>query len=291
VKYTLLISALWLMIILSTEAQENPKEFVHNPHSSLRIVNSKTPSTIAKRSFVLNIQHRFGQADLSNELVKHFFGLDKSSNIRFAFGIPVTNRLYVGLGRTKTDKVVDLEGNYTFYKQTKSNQQPVTLALHSNLGVQTDDFPVPDNNWVNEDSTRFKYQFNHRLSYYNQLTIARRFNNWLYLQAAPFYVFRNLAPIERDNYTAGITFGGRFTVGLSSSILFEYTQMLDKTGMNVHPFALAYEIGTAGHSFQITISTNQSLINQYVNYASHSNITDGLFYLGFNIYRTFYLQP
>jgi len=51
---------------------------------------------------------------------------------------------------------------------------------------------------------------------------------------------------------------------------------------------LGYEFGTVGHSFQIIVSSSNDLLEQNVYHNQNLDYTQGKFYLGFNLRRTFW---
>jgi len=139
----------------------------------------------------------------------------------------ITDKLMVGFGTTRTYKLQDLEWKYAILTQTKSGRIPVSLSYHGNavLDARDDKYFGPA-----ED-----YKFAYRMSYLNQLMVARRFGNKISLQFAPTFVYYNAVPEGYNNANASLYFGGRFQVLGFSSIIFEYDQPVIAAEQEVYP--------------------------------------------------------
>jgi hypothetical protein len=68
---------------------------------SSRIINGHSPDVIEKKSLLMKIDHRFGDIAGGSGGVQNLFGLDNSSDIRIGFDYGITNKLNVGIGRSK----------------------------------------------------------------------------------------------------------------------------------------------------------------------------------------------
>jgi hypothetical protein len=288
-KKLLLLYSFSALFTLQVLAQEE-KTYINQVWGTTKLINQTTTKLIPKKSYTFNIQHRFGATRLDEEFLKNFMGLDLSSNIRFAFNVPLGERLYIGIGRTKFDKLYDVSVNYSIIRQTTNNSQPFSLSLFTYFSYLSADLPAVDETWTFDDGSPFEYNNSHRISYFGQLSISRKFNSWFSAQLTPSVAHRNLAIEHQNNSYLAIPLGTRFKVGMSSSILVEQAFIMNKTGQMVHPFAIAYEIATVGHSFQITLSSSNQLLLHELYSKEALDITKGDFYLGFNIFRTFYVK-
>ena len=292
-RWRIYIFIVFIFFVFQTNAQEVPviNEYVSGTFSSTQLINTQTTEMYAPKSFGFMIQHRFGAISPDETAYKQFLGLDLPSNIRFAFAVPFGERVYAELGRTKTGKTIDLGLKLNIDKQTKNNIVPVSIAMYINAAVNTEEFPSIDTNTFFVDGiTPFKYVFNHRLSYNYQLIISRKFSHAFSMQIAPAIIYNNLAVAGKDNHTIAAPISGRVKVGITSSILFEYTALLNNLSENDHlnPASIAYEIATVGHVFQIVISSSNHLLEKD-NYSNESlDYLDGDLLLGFNLKRTFW---
>lgn len=270
--------------------EEQDVQFVNKTFWGPRLINLQTTEAVPSNGFEFNIQHRFGLADVNEDLINDFFGMDLSSNIRFSLAFPITDRFYAGIGRTKFNKAVDFETKYTLIKQTVSNRNPISLAVYFNFTVNTNKFPEGGNFYHTDSITPFTYTSAHRNMYTTQLILARKLNRSFSVEFAPMFTYKNLAQQGFDNHTIILPVGVRYKFGLMSSVIAEYCPVLNKGAGVIHPYAIAYEIGTAGHAFQITISSSRQLLDQEIYTNPGADLLDGQFYLGFNISRMFWIK-
>lgn len=293
-KISVLLFLLSLPIFLvNAQEGENTKDYVTRTFYATSLVNVQTTEVIPMGQLKFAIKHRFGLADLDDNFVKDFMGLDLSSNIRFGFQIPLTPRLYIGVGRTKYKKQYDFESKYALLKQTYNNSTPINLSLYANLSISSDDFPEKLENYDYfevDSTTEFNYNFNHRLAYNYQILLSRKFNSWFSALLAPQVTYRNLVDEGEENMLFALPVGFRFKVAMFSSIKFEYVPLFDGEGDKADPWGIGYEVGTAGHSFQFFISNSSYIMNQYINPGITSKLSDGQFYFGFNIHRYLWLN-
>ena len=94
------------------------------------------------------------------------------------------------------------------------------------------------------------------------------------------------------NHTLAVSFSGRYKTGLKTAIIFEYGHVVNHRKQRnpdfVNPVSLGIEFGTAGHCFQLFVSSSQSILDQYLYTNSSIPYTDAEFLLGFNIKRNFW---
>ncbi len=284
-----IIIILILINILSFAQEEAESKFVKKTFRGTRLINTQTVENIPQGAFEFNLQHRFGMADLNDRFLKDFMGLDKTANIRFGFAFPVTDRLLLGIGRTKYQKTFDFEGKYILLKQTKDNKIPISLAVYENVFLRSSDYS-------RVDESEFKSRY--RLSNSSQLIIARKFNDWLSLQISPTYIHRNLVEDYEENNMFALPIAGRIKTSIFSSVVFEYAPVFNKPNFETsnmeikNPFSIAYEYQTASHVFQVIIGSTFHILDHqhYTTPYRSSSILDGQFYLGFNMSRTFWFN-
>jgi len=125
------------------------------------------------------------------------------------------------------------------------------------------------------------YKFMHRLSYFTQLIVSRKFSEVFSFQVAPEFAYYNGVPQEVSNVNFGCSFGGRAKVWGDKSIIVEYDQPFTKhESFDPKPnLGMGFEIGTATHSFQIFVSNYQDIVYQR-NLVYNEN---SKFQVGFNI--------
>lgn len=288
IKHTLVCCVLILIGSFSYAQDEQKKSYVTNTFMNTQLVNVQTPEVLSSGGFEFKIQHRFGTID--KDVIYNFFGFDLPANIRFSLSAPITKNFYIGIGRTKFKKVVDVEAKYLLLRQTEKNEMPVSVAVYFNAATSTERFSeVPDNAFFSDSITPFENKFAHRISYNTQVIIARKFTDKLSLQVAPVFVYQNLVDDGRENITFALPVSGRFKYSRNSAIIIEYTPILNNRTDNMqNPASLGIEFGTAGHVFQLFISSENNILENAMYTNEGIDYTKGNFVLGFNIKRIFW---
>lgn len=277
-----------LMKMLDDSAPaENTKVFA--TFKDTKIINVQTIETVKKQTLAFGISHRFGNVSTG---AHGFYGFDSADNIRFSFDYGITDKLMIGIGRSKVRELLDGSIKYRFLEQTQNNNVPISIALYGCAGLT----PM-------KDADGSLDQFAHRLSYCSQLIIARKFGSRLSLELLPTYVHRNyVGGLVNDNNLSHETndllalgVGGRVKVTKRSAVIFDYYQTFSLYRSNndedpyFAPLSIGYEIETGGHVFHINFTNSSGIIeNDYIPY-SDDNWLDGDFKLGFNISRVFNL--
>ena len=278
-----------LFIGISVIAQE--KEYV-NAFKNKQLINTQT--AVIPEGFDFTIMHRFGKIGLDDRIYKDFLGFDNPANIRFSLSYKLSDKAYVGVGRTKVGKTIDVEGKYVFLRQTADNSTPLSIAIYNNTGVNTepyDDFGP--NAFFGDSITTFENKFSHRISYTTELILSRKFSEKLSLQLSPTLVYKNLVlGLEEDHFTFVLPFSGRFQYSFGSAILFEYAYKLNNRSESAldNPFSIGFEFGTAGHVFQVFMSNSYYLreANIYTLEPYDFYQKPHEFVLGFNIRRVWW---
>lgn len=283
-------------VALTLSGQETAeREYVTGTFAGTLVVNTQSVEVVPrKRSFGFMIQHRFGATGPDEQVWKQFAGLDMPANIRFAFQYSPVRDVQLELGRSKYGKVWDLGAKGRLLKQTIEGEMPVSLTVMGNIALMSDDLPlVGDRLFFADGVTPFEYRLVHRLSYNSQLILARRFNRWFSAQLAPVLIYRNLVPVGGEHLTMAVACAARFKVSTKGSVLMEASPILfgRPTGMDIEPLSVAYELATAGHVFQIVLSSSQEVIEQRLYTTPSSRYDKGYVHLGFNIARTLFVKP
>ena len=144
-----------------------------------------------------------------------------------------------------------------------------------------------------------KLNFSSRLSYIQQIMIARKFNENLSLQLTPTFIHRNLVPQEvekNDLFAMGI--GGRYKLSKRISLNVEYyyvyrgnesaiNQSIPTPTKYFNPLSIGIDIETGGHVFQIMVTNAQAMREGgFIGKTTGSWSSSGI-HLGFNISRVF----
>lgn len=264
----------------STEPKPARKAF-----ESAVLIDNQTDLVNTAKTLEWNIQHRFGT--ISNG-AGDLCGLFAPSNIRLGFSYSVIDRVGVGFGLTKkdvTNPYIDLNVKVKILQQARSGGSPVNVTYFGNV--------VRDN----RDESNFEKNV-HRVSYFNQFIVSRRVNSKFSVQASYMLSHFNTVDTLYTNYMSGVSVALKYKVSSQSSVLFEYTQPLFKYTVNdeIHGaltkeagpepnFAIAWEVSTSSHDFQIFFTTYRSILPQY-NLAYNTNkLKNTGILLGFNLTR------
>jgi hypothetical protein len=256
-------------------AQDNTAEEVDNrpvksTFATNMLIDNQTVTTPFKGSLNLIIYHRFSGMDNG---ISDLFGIYGAANTRLGLEYGITDRIMVGAGTTKDYKLQDFEWKYAILQQTRSNSMPVSLSYFGNLVVDARD----KSNFGPEAS----YKFIHRVSYFTQLIVARKFSNVFSFQVAPEMAFYNGVEQGINNINLGASLGGRAKVLGDKSIIVEYDLPFTQHDLfDQKPnLGVGFEIGTSTHAFQIFVSNYKDIIYQ-------RNLTynqNNKFQVGFNI--------
>ena len=138
------------------------------------------------------------------------------------------------------------------------------------------------------------YKFGNRYSYFSQLIIGRRFNDWLSVQANASFTHYNITEPGIDHDKVSIGFNGRINFSSQSSILFQYDIPLKIKSITEHRewtnpakpnFGIGWEIRTSTHAFHIYLSSTDGMIPQHNTVYNANDWTKGDMMFGFSIVR------
>ena len=251
------------------------KEFATAAFKTTHLILGQSIENVAKGHLNFIIAHHFGRI---NEGSYNFWGLDQST-IRIGLEYGITDKLEVGLGRSSYQKTIDGFVKYKILRQNNM-KMPISISYFGGMAINT-------LKW--EDPTRDNF-FSSRLSFVNQLLIARKFNDNLSLQLMPSFVHKNLVKrvIDQNNIFA-IGGGGRYKLTKRLSVNAEYYQLLP--GQTADDFdnslSLGVDIETGGHVFQLFFTNSQPLFERGFITETQGKWNKGDVFFGFNIIRTF----
>lgn len=267
-----------------------------------KIINAQSTETVKAKTCDFSITHRFGNIGVaSNGGVHTLYGLDNVTDVRFGFDFGITDKLTLGIGRSKQGELIDGLIKYRILSQTIDNHIPFSIAFYGDMSYnpQTD---AQFYSGMDPNSDFAKYPV-HRLSYTSQLIIARKFGWRFSMELLPTYHHRNyvLANINPDNGAEEMndlfSMGGafRFKITKRVAIIADYFYTFSKYRTNnptypfYNPLAIGLEIETGGHVFHLNFTNASGIIeNNFI-----SNTTDcwskGGYKFGFNISRVFNL--
>jgi Membrane bound beta barrel domain (DUF5777) len=245
-------------------------EYERAAFESTSLIENQTDRVYSKGTIEMIMNHRFGLVTGTNDLI----GIWAPANIRIAVNYSVTDRITVGFGTTKDNRLQDFSLKGALLRQTVNGKMPVSVTYYGNVAVSA----LPKEN--------FQYTSS-RYSYFNQIIIARKFSKEISFQLAPSYSHYNSVQAPMSNDLFAIEFGGRVKVASDISILLDVNQPI--TSQEIAPksgFSIGTEFSTVGHSFQIFVSNYRGIVNQQSNMLNQNDFFEGDFAIGFNISRT-----
>ena len=278
---SLSITSLFAQVDSLKTASSKPVRFTFG---STTLVDMNTTETPYKGGLQLEIQHRFSLIENYHNL----FGIYGSANTRIGLNYGITDRLMVGAGTTKDNKLQDIQWKYAILQQTEDNKIPVSLSYYGNIVLDLRDKEAFG------PAESFKQI--HRLSYFTQLIVARKINKVFSVEVAPSLAYFNSVQENADstsgykNLNIGISAGARANVFGSHSIIVEYDQLLTKQDIAVQPkpnLSLGWEISTATHTFQIFAANYNQIINQRNLVFNTNDWKKSQWLIGFNIHVRF----
>ncbi len=253
---------------------------VKNTFASAWLIDNQTVMVPVKGTLEFAIQHRFGSLENG---AKDFFGFFAPSNIRLGINYSPVNKLYLGVGVTKEKYQVDLNAKYALLQQTPG-KIPLSISYYTNMVIEAG------------DKANYRY-FEHRISFFNQLLIARKITEKFSAQVAPSFTWFNNVEAYVDKNGAiqkkmnnghfAISVLGRYKISEKSSIIVNYDQPLTQhLTNNPRPnIAFGLETSTSSHAFQVFAGNYYSITQQRNNMYNQNDYTERQFLIGFNITR------
>jgi hypothetical protein len=255
---------------------------VKNTFESIWIIDNQTVMVPNKRTFEMDIMHRFGIVTNGSQ---DFFGFFAPSNIRLGLDyVPVKN-LMIGVAYTKTNMLLDGFAKYAIIKQTP-HKWPVSVTYFGDVSIDT----------RSDEQASFANSTD-RLMFFNQLLIARKINDDFSAQVGVsvshqnivngyFYEPGKFKGVMNNDHVA-ISFSGRYKLKESMALVVNYDQPITKHISNNPAPNLSFglELNTSAHAFQFFLG-NYSLLSQARNNLYNKNDpSDKQFLIGFNITR------
>ena len=265
-----------IMNIQKLKAQDSDAIGQNETFGTSRVSLSQSIEPAVKGQLMFDIQHQFGPL---NSGIQEFFGLDQATT-RLGLNYGVFDWLSVGLGRSGLYKTYDGSLKARLITQKKSGGSAVTVTYFGNMGIYT-------TTW---NYTNVPYYFSHRLSYINQILVARRFGDHLSVQLSPTFIHRNFVESNQaDNDVWDLGIAARYLFAENYSITFDYHYALSKyTADNYNnSLTIGFNILTAGHVFSLFASNSLGLIEQQFIPSTKGSWLDGDIHFGFTISRAF----
>lgn len=290
-----------LLSLVDDKKAEPPKK-VYATFKTYRLANSQTTETVKKKNLDFRISHRFGNSyntsssnNPLNDAAHSYFGLDAASDIRISFDYGITDKLTVGIGRSRFREMTDASFKWRFLTQTTDFKIPVSIALFADMGytsMKTDQIY----SGVVRD---FKTNEAHRFNYFTQLIIASKITSWFSLQVLPSWTHRNYIKQSinanngkedvNDLFSLGVGMRLKLTkrLCLIGDYFYNFSPYYQNNPMAFNPLAVGFEMETGGHVFSMFFTNSSALIeNNFIPYTSDT-WSKGQIKFGFCISRTF----
>lgn len=268
-----------------------------------KIINAQSIETVKAKTMDFTITHRFGNIGReSNGGVHTLYGFDNVTDVRFGFDFGITDKITLGIGRSKQDELVDGFFKYRMFSQTIDNHVPFSVAFYGDASYN----PQTETQFYNgiDPSAKFQMKEEHRISYIGQVIFARKFGWRFSMALLPTFQHRNyvLANVNPDNETEEsndlISLGGgfRFKITQRVAIIADYFYTFSEYRTNnpvtefYNPLAIGLEIDTGGHIFHLNFTNASGIIeNNFIPNTNDSWLKGG-YKFGFNISRVFNLS-
>ncbi len=252
---SILVSAINGNVIAQSDSiQEKDNRPVRSPFNTNVLIDNPTVVSPFKGTFNLLISHRFGSMENG---ISDIFGIYGGANTRLGLDYGITDRIMVGIGSTANYQLQDIQWKYAILQQTRSNSMPLSLSYYGNMVIDA----RSEENFGPEES----YKFIHRLSYFTELIVSRKFNEVFSFQVAPAMSYYNGIADTLNTITLGASFGGKVTFWGNKSIIVEYDLPFTHNNNESDPtpnLGLGFEIASATHAFQIFVSNYKDIIYQ-----------------------------
>jgi hypothetical protein len=273
----------------SIPAAEEKKPLTKAPFESGICMDNLTVSTPPAQTLEFVLQHRFGSIQGG---IHNIYGIWGATNIRVGANYSINKNVIVGFGTTKYNMYQDFSVKYTFFRQ-RDGGFPLTLAYFFDIAI----------NATNKSTFGQDYSFQDRLSYFNQLMVARRFCR--IFSAEVNFAFQHYNKVDslrkNDAFVLGIV--GRLKVSPQTSVVASYSwpvmlgydkPFILKYGQNDFYYGperplwnanLGVEFSTSTHVFHLFFGASQGIVPQDINLYNQNNFWNGEIVIGFNLTR------
>ena len=276
------------------EVKDKP---VLSPFASGNLIDAQTTFIPAVKTLEAVIQHKFGTIENGHTDLWGIYAA--GANIRLGLNYVVKKNLQLGVGLTKKSMMTDLNAKWTIVQQTRKNTMPVAIALYANVGIDGRNisaFESGDVRVAYQMDTKNAFGFQDRLSYFSQVIVGRKVNNWLSLQAAVSFTHYNAVGLADDHDKVALHCNGRIKVSPQGSVIFNYDEPLQIKDISeqhewINPskrnLSVGYEVSTGTHAFQIFMGTTSGLLPQETMMYNQNDFTKKQLSVGFLITRLY----
>ena len=269
-----------------TGEEDESDGLIEGTFNSTRVINGHSTETLEKKMLEFRVEHRFGDMAGDQGGAQQMFGFDNVADIRLAFEYGITDHLMIGIGRSKGTgapyrSLIDGFAKYKLLSQKKTGM-PISLSVQGStsftyMKAVDDEYKV----------THFP-EWQHRLAYSLQMTVAKKFGKRLSLLLAPSMVHRNYVGLDDVNTLFAMGGAARFAVKPTMSIIVEYYHALadpNIRSLNTNSLGVAVEFETFGHVFTINLTNSKGFGETQFIPHTYSKWSQGQYRLGFTVGR------
>ncbi len=286
-RYYLVLIGLFFSGLLFSQGVDQIYETFKDRH----VINNHSVETLPKGKLDIRIGHRFGDIAGTTGGWPTFYGLENSTDILTGFEYGLSDKIDIGLNRTKGSSELRQNINATLKAKLmaqNTRKNPISVTV---MGMTS--FTTMEKSAAEGVISSFPKDA-HRLSFHTQLMLARKFSPGFSLQVHGGWTYRNLVYDNDRNDLVSAGFSSRIQVTRVMGLILDTTfpfSSLRTAENNFYPaLGLGFEFETGGgHVFQINL-TNATGMSEtdFIPYTT-SNWTEGEFRLGFTISRIFNL--
>lgn len=277
-------------LLAELEAESTPEtEYTFATFKGTRIVNLQSNELPAKGVLQYMILHRFGA--FNQDFLYNFLGLH-NAQVRLTLDYGITDWLNVGIGQSSFQKMYDGFVKYRLLRQSKGKRNmPVSVTGFSSVFYSAFRF-----------NDGFDRTPDTRLSFVNELVIARKFSKNFSAELVPTFVHYNLVErADQSNDVFALGIGARYKLTKMHALSVEYVPQLtpfqiqdgvDANGATKYrnannALSIGFDIETGGHVFQLFLTNSRGVADPLVFTQTPGSWMNGDIHFGFNISRVF----
>jgi hypothetical protein len=271
--------------LLNTLDSSKKYNKVESTFKATHVVLSHSTETQKKHDLDLRIRHHFG--DIGGEFGNShtLYGLDVASDLFIGLDYGVTDKLTLGIGRSKHDELFNLYLKQRVFQQ-KSEGMPFNFTMLAQLATIG----------RKEFSTTEFGSYSDRLSYFIQPIFSRKISSRLSLAVMPSLLIRSVTvdPADPQNLFS-VGFAGRVKLTKRLSFVADYTIVNGLSRPNnlpvelYNPLGVGLEIETGGHIFSLNFMNSEYITENNFISNTKKSWQDGGVRFGFTISRNFSL--
>jgi len=274
------------LVLCSTRSMGQNRENIAD-----RFVFSSSAQTLPKGVLALRASIRFGNIGGPEGGPENAYGLDELQDSYLGLHLGVTDKIQIGLSRTKGSGVqrqlINGEVKVNILEQSDSTGGAPIGITFSHITTGSVQFASRD-----PESMTYFEDVAHRMSYATQLILSRKYSSAFSLQALAGYQHRNIAPVDENN---GMFYGGlaaNLHMGERWRLLFDGIYPISEfrsRDLGYYPvlgLGIAYQ-RPCGDQWILELANAGGLVeNDFIPY-SQSNFRDGEIRIGLTFIKPF----